>query len=149
MSLDDVFGTKPVETIPVVEVVHTDGKSTVLPPEGTEEDVDFEFVRANHYQLAQQAQEAMQIAMKIARESEQARAIETLATLLKTASEVNRQILILSKDKADVKAAKAGKGNTTPNNQPTTNISAQQVVFTGTNSDLNKMLREKKQNDGS
>lgn len=145
MALEDVFDVHGVESVPVVEVVGTDGKSTVVPPEanGSEEDVDFDFVRANHYLLAQQAQEAMSIAMRIARESEQPRAIETMATLLKTASEVNRQLLLLSKDKAEAKTAKTGKGQV----QPQTQIGTQNVVV-ASSSELNKLLRGN-QNDNT
>jgi hypothetical protein len=132
------------ESVPVIEVTGTDGKSTVIPPEapGVEEDIDFQFVRANHYQLAAQAQEAMMIAMRVARESEQPRAIETLSTLLKTASEVNRQLLLLSKDKAETKTAKTNK------NQQQTNIGTQNVVV-ASSSELNKLLRGDTQNNNT
>ncbi len=135
-DLNELFEITPIE------VVHQTGESTTVPPDAEgvpTEDTDFDYVRAAHYNLSRQASQAMDIAMKIARESEQPRAIETLSSLLKTASEVNRQILMLNKDKADTKAAKK-----TPAPNPSlqqVNID-KQIVFTGTSSDLNKMLKQ-------
>lgn len=140
MSLDDIFGGSnrpPIENIPVVEVIHTDDKVTIVPPEGTEEDVDYDFVRANHYKLAAQTTEAMEIALKVLRASEHPDAVKALSQLLKTSSEVNRQLLLLSKDKAETKTAKGAKQTSSA---PQTTISAQQVVFTGSSSELSKIL---------
>lgn len=137
-QISDILG------IEVIEVVDQTGTSHVLPPEanGNEEDVDFNYVRANHYLLATQTADAMSIAMRIARESEQPKAIEALSKLLKTASEVNRQLLLLSKDRAETKQSKKGNGSTP--SQGGTTIQANNVVFTGSSSDLNKLLKEQK-----
>jgi len=134
--LHEVFD---ISQIPVVEVIGLDDITTIIPPsaEGTEEDVDFNFVRANHYLLAKQASDAMVIAMKIARESEQPRSIETLSVLLKTASEVSRQLLLLSKDKAETKQKKMEVKKPTP----TTTIENQNIVFAGSSSELNMLLK--------
>lgn len=127
-KISEILGIEPIE------VITPNGDSTVVIQDGQEEDVDYDFVRGNHYKLAMQAEEAMQIAMRIARESEQPRAIETLSAMLKTASEVNRQLLLLSKDKAETKTAKK-----IPQAPSSSGVNGQ-GVFQGTSKDINMLL---------
>lgn len=140
--LDEIFDMKPVdartEIHEPIEVIDRNGTQTIIPPDGIAEDVDFNFVRANHYLLAQQASDALVLAMKIAVSTQDPKALKELTNALKVASEVNRQLLLLNKDKADTKAA-----NKTPTTSPTsvTNVK-QQVVFTGSSADLNKLIKD-------
>ncbi len=131
-KLNEVFG------IPMIEVVHPDDQTTVIPPEGNnEEDVDFDVARANHYQLLSQTTEAVGIAMRILRETEDFKAVQAVSGMLKTASEINKQLLNLNHEKADIKQKKNGKNVATPNTQ----IQANNVVFTGSSAELNKLLK--------
>ncbi len=133
-KIDEVFELAPVE------VIHNDKTVTVVPPgeAGKETDTDFSVARANHYQILQQASDAMDIALKVLRETENPRAVEAFSTLLKTVSEVNKQLLNLNEDKGRAKAANNQKNAP----QGGTNIQANNVVFTGSSSDLAKMLKE-------
>jgi hypothetical protein len=120
---------------------HTEEISQVVVPTAEEnaEDTDFEYARQNYYELISQGQAAMNTAMRIAAESENPRAIEVLSGLLKNMADVNRQLIQMSKDKADVKTAKGTKTG-----QPIQQIgSVQNAVFVGNSADLNKMLAEK------
>jgi hypothetical protein len=126
--LDEVFDVIPVE------VVGTDGKTTVIPPEG-DEDEDHEYARARHYELAQRGAEALEIAMKIARETESTKAIDSLSLLIRSLSEINKNLLNLNKDKAEAKTAKG----TTSAAKGTVN---QNIIFTGSSKELNKLISD-------
>ena len=134
MSLNEVFDV-PVTVIDKEETV-------VLPPDsnGNEEDVDYNVVRGNHYMLAQQAAEGAELALRVLRATENPRAIEALSVMLKTSSEINKQLLLLSKDRADIKTSKGTKSNT-----PVVNAGPGSAVFIGSSSDINKKLKEMKE----
>lgn len=104
------------------------------------EDTDFAFARGNQYELINQGKAAVNTAMKIAAESENPRAIEVLAGLFKNVSEMNKQLITMSKDLADVKVAKTGKGSS---GAPTQIGTQQNILFTGNGAELNKLLSEK------
>lgn len=111
----------------------------IIPSVNTPEDTDFDAVRTNYYELIDQGKAAMHTAMRIAAESENPRAIEVLSGLLKNMADVNKQLLSLSKDKADIKTAKGTKSA-----QPIQQIgNVEQAVFVGNSADLNKILAEK------
>jgi len=121
------------------EVITPDGKSITVPEDGAE-DEDHLYARAKHYELSEAGSEAIQIALRIARESENPRAIEVLSGLLKNLSDVNKSLLTLNKDKSEAKAAK-GKGG---GSAPTIGQAVQnQNIFVGSSKDLNKMLANK------
>lgn len=119
--------------------VETNISTEIVPVNENVEDSDFDIVRQNQYELLEQGKAAVNTAMRIAAESENPRAIEVLAGLLKNVSEMNKQLLTLSKDKADIKTAKRGNGQQVLH--PQNNI--QNAVFVGNGSELNKLLAEK------
>ena len=91
MSLADVFDVESTEviTVPIkgyevsTEVVETVEDEKIV-------DVDFNKARDNQYDLLTMGMASLNTAMKIAAESENPRAIEVLAGLLKTVSEMNK-----------------------------------------------------------
>lgn len=129
-KFEDVLDIMPVE------VVHTDNSTTTVVPDG-DEDADALYARAKHYQLSEVGSEALALAMKVAKGSENPRAIEVLSGLIKNLAEVNKSLLSLHKDKADVKTARGAKHtpSISDKNAPTTNI-----IFAGSSSDLNKLI---------
>lgn len=129
-ALSEVFNIKPVE------VITPNGTSVTVVADGDEDD-DHLYARARHYELAEKGSEALALAMKIANGSENPRAIEVLSGLIKTLSDVNTSLLKLNKDKADIKTARTGKGNTPAVG---TNVQNQQNIFVGSSKDLNRML---------
>jgi len=130
-SLAKVFNVTPVE------VIDSTGTSVTVPPEGAE-DEDWVYARARTYELAEKGAEAMEVAMRVVKEAESPAAITALSGLIKTMSDVNKNLLVLNKDKAEAKSAKAGQNKKdTPSVQTTNNI-----IFSGTSKDLNKLLAE-------
>jgi len=129
-ELSNIFNIDPIEVIT--------SQSVTIVEDGNEDD-DFIYARSQTYHLIEKGTEALDIAMRIAKESENPRAIEVLSGLLKNLSEVNKSLVVLNKDKAEAKAARAG------NSQGTTvgtAINNQNIIFAGNSRDLNKLLAE-------
>lgn len=107
------------------------------------EDADFENARSNYYEILDQSKATINTAMRIAAESENPRAIEVLANLLKTTADINKQLVQLSKDRQDVKIAKrTAKTEATSGSVP--QIQSQNtIVFSGSSKDLQKLLADK------
>lgn len=127
-ELSEVFNIKPIEVI-------TPKSITVV--ENGDEDDDFIYARSQTYHLIEKGSEALDIAMRICKESENPRAIEVISGLLKNLSEINKSLVVLNKDKAEAKAAKIGQGTSVG-----TAINNQNIIFAGNSKDLNKLLTE-------
>jgi hypothetical protein len=132
-KLDEILNIEPQPVLEPEEVV-------VPPNTDTVEDIDFDNVRANYYELLDQGKAAMNTAMRIAAESENPRAIEVLSGLFKNVADVNKQLLSLSKDKADIKAVKRSGSNP---QQSLSGQTIQNAVFVGNGADLNKLLADR------
>lgn len=117
----------------------TEQTSLLIQDSKEAEDADFDFTRGNQYELIMQGRAAIGTAMKIASECEEPRAIEVLSGLLKTVSDMNAQLLKLSKDKADIKVVKKSAGIRGPQ-QPLLSDNSD-AVYTGTSTNLNKLLK--------
>ena len=96
-------------------------------------EADYDQVRQNLYDLAGQGDEAIDLMLELARESEHPRAFEVLGQLIKNNAEIGEKILKLHKRKKDQdkedRPALTHKGDT--NN-----------VFIGSTAELQKMLRQ-------
>ena len=137
-ALSKVFDVMPRS----VEIVTSDNNSITVPPDGAE-DVDHAFARAKHYEISEAGSEAIGIAMRIARETENPKAIEALSGLLKNLADVNKSLLTLNKDKSDAKTAKGGKGAMSVQTPQTIGTAVQNnIIFAGSSSDLNKLIAE-------
>lgn len=128
-KLAEIFDVEPVTVEQTVDVV-----STVV--DDNPEDSDYELSRAVQRELIEQGRAAINTAMRCAAESEQARSIEVLATMMKTVSDMNAQLLGLAKTKNDIKATKGGK-NVVPS---TPQIGTQNILHIGSASDINSIL---------
>lgn len=135
-NLDNVFN---VETIPEsASIMIPEDEINPLTDKGEEAELDSAYVRKNQIEFIEISKAAVNTAMRIASESEAPRAIETLAIMLKTASEMNRQLVQQHKDKAEVKQMKSGKGVPALANGGTTN----NIIMSGSLADITKMLRD-------
>jgi hypothetical protein len=99
-------------------------------------DDDFDYARAQYYKLAEEGQEAIELMMDLARESEHPRAFEVLSNMMKQNAEITDRLMDLQKKKKDVLSVpeKADQPQLTQNN-----------VFVGSATDLQKMLHAKKE----
>jgi hypothetical protein len=109
---------------------------------------DFVFSRDKYYKLAESGQEAIDLMLNLARESEAPRAFEVLATLIKSNAEIVDRLMDLQKKKKDIlkkettsiatvpkiENAPSGSGGITNNN-----------LFVGSTQELSKMIEERKE----
>ena len=102
-------------------------------PTGTNSKVDSDYqrVRKQFYDLADQGDEAIELMLDLARESEHPRAFEVLGQLIKNNAEIGEKILKLHKSKKDQDKDETLALTGTPNN-----------VFIGSTAELQKMLRD-------
>ena len=98
---------------------------------------DYDFARSQYYNLADKGQEAIDLMLELARESEHPRAFEVLSNMLKQNAEIADKLMALQKqkkevNKSDVQALPNGQQSLTQNN-----------VFLGTSTDVQRMLHNK------
>ena len=95
-------------------------------------DADYEDVRKQLFDLAEQGDEAIELMLELARESEHPRAFEVLGQLIKNNAEIGEKILKLHKSKKEVdKDDMPALPDGTTNN-----------MFIGSTAELQKMLRD-------
>ena len=97
-------------------------------------DDDYDFARSKYYNLAEKGDEAIELMMELARESEHPRAFEVLSNMMKQNAEIADRLMELQKKKKEVhlKDAKALPSKMTQNN-----------VYVGSSTDLQRMLLKK------
>ena len=96
-------------------------------------DSDYQKVRKQFYDLAEQGDEAIELMLDLARESEHPRAFEVLGQLIKNNAEIGEKILKLHKSKKE----QDDDGHTVALPGATNNN-----VFIGSTAELQKMLRD-------
>lgn len=120
-----VIPEKPSETMPAVVGDAQTSKSDV--------DQDFEYVRSNLRELIDKGNEALDNLAFIAKNSEHPRAYEVVATLIKTLTDANKDMIEVQKKKAAMQASeKNSTGKVTNNN-----------LFIGSTTELQSLLNEK------
>ena len=96
--------------------------------------IDYEQSRKNFYELIEKGKKALDGAIDIASETDQPRAYEVVAQLLKNVTDTNRELIEHQKRMEDLKSNVRKLGNTNINN----------ALFVGSTADLQKMLRDNK-----
>ncbi len=96
--------------------------------------IDYEQSRKNFYELIEKGKKALDGAIDIASETDQPRAYEVVAQLLKNVTDTNRELIEHQKRMEDLKSNERKLGNTNINN----------ALFVGSTADLQKMLRDNK-----
>ena len=98
-------------------------------------DNDFEYARTNLYDIIEKGQEALIGILDVANMSQHPRSYEVAANLIKTLSDVNKDLLQLAKTKKEIeKNEEKDEGPKTINNN----------LFVGSTSELQKMLKSNK-----
>ena len=95
-------------------------------------DQDYEDVRKQLFDLAEQGDEAIELMLDLARESEHPRAFEVLGQLIKNNAEIGEKILKLHKSKKEVDK----------DDMPALPDGTTSNVFIGSTAELQKMLRD-------
>lgn len=98
-------------------------------------DADYEYSRAQYYRLAETGQEAIEMMMEVARESEHPRAYEVLASMLKQNAEITDKLMDLNKKRKDVVKKEEKSTQTALPSGPTNNN-----LFIGSTTELQRFL---------
>ena len=96
---------------------------------------DYDYARARYYNLAEKGDEAIDLMLDFARESEHPRAFEVLSNMLKQNAEIADRLMELQKKKKEV-TAQSEQGQL-PNNMTQNN------VYIGSTTDLQRMLHQR------
>jgi hypothetical protein len=94
---------------------------------------DYDFARSQYYNLAEKGNEAIDLMMDLARESEHPRAFEVLSTAIKQNAEVADKLMKLHKERKEVETPTAALANSMTQNN----------LYVGSATDLQKMLIQK------
>ena len=99
----------------------------------TEENIeqDYKVARETYHDLIEKGREGLEFMMEIAKESEHPRAFEVLATMIKTISDTNGELMKHNKIRNDINKADELENPTVTNNN----------LFVGTTTELQKMLQ--------
>lgn len=97
---------------------------------------DYDFARAKYYNLAEKGDEAIDLMLDLARESEHPRAFEVLSNMMKQNAEIADRLMELQKKTKDVR-------NTDDQQKQLPNSMTQNNVYVGSTTDLQRMLHNK------
>lgn len=131
-NLSDIFDIDPITPTNVIEVKKT---AVVEIKDSTIED-DVEFARQNIKKLINKGGVAFDNLLLVANESEQPRAYEVVATLIKNLSDLNKDLLELQKRKKDLQGSDDKKQSG--------NVNVDKAVFVGSTTELVKFLKNNK-----
>jgi len=94
-------------------------------------DQDYKVARETYHDLIEKGREGLEYMMEIAKESEHPRAFEVLATMIKTISDTNGELMKHNKIRNDINKADEIENPVVTNNN----------LFVGTTTELQKMLQ--------
>jgi len=121
-----------------IDPIDTSEKQEVIPVNVSEED-DFSFARKNLRELIVKGSTAIDEILFVAKESEHPRAFEVASNFLKNLSELNKDLLQLSKTKKEIEGRDARlKGG---------DINVEKAVFVGSTNELSKLLKKQKEEE--
>jgi len=95
---------------------------------------DYDYARARYYSLTEKGDEAIDLMLDLARESEHPRAFEVLSTMLKQNAEIADRLMELQKKKKEVRLT---------DNPQLPNSMTQNNVYVGSTTDLQRMLHNR------
>ena len=104
----------------------------VIPQNGKDDDIDYNYARENYYNLIERNQDAVEEMLEIAKQSEHPRAFEVVGQLIKSGLDANKELMALHKTKKELSIE---KGPTQVTNQ---------AVFVGSTAELQKLLKSKR-----
>ena len=130
-SLDDAFDITP--TNPVPKPIKKKKVDLIISDKSTDKEKDYQYARAQIYNLVEKMQEAVDGALEVAQESEHPRAYEVVLNGAKNAAEVVEKLGDLHKKMTDLE---------TEETKVTQNNVQNNVFMAGTTSELMAMLKE-------
>ena len=133
-EIGNALGIAPIQGEIVEDVVKY--KKTVK-TESSDEENDYKYARDNFYNVIEKGTDALEQMLDVAKASEHPRAYEVVATLMKTLVDANKDLVSMGEKKAKDKENGDGQSNKAVTNN----------LFVGSTSELQKMLKELKNED--
>ena len=131
-NLSDIFDIDPITPTNVIEVKEI----AVVEIKDSTIEHDSVFARQNIKKLINKGGTAFDNLLLVANESEQPRAYEVVATLIKNLSDLNKDLLELQKRKKDLQGSDDKKQSG--------NVNVDKAVFVGSTTELVKFLKNNK-----
>ena len=125
-NLSDIFG---IENIPAEEVI---SPITLMVPEDTSPETDFEFARKNMRELLEKGSKAVDKILLVADATDHPRAYEVASNMIKQLGDMNKDLLALQKARKELSPEAV--------TQPTVNVD--KAVFVGSTADLIKQIKQ-------
>lgn len=135
-NLSEIFDMDTESNCTDVDIIDIDG-SVIANNSGSEAekiDADFNKTRNNLYNLLEQGQDALQVALDLAKGSENPKAFDAFAKLLAEVRALNSELLETHSKRQKV----TGQGTPEQPGQVTNN----NAIFVGTTTELKKMLKD-------
>lgn len=136
MKMGEIFDVVPLRDEDGEEIYHEVENKNVLATMDESEDRDFVEARENLKDLAKQTRNAMEEAMRLARQSEHPRAWEVVSGLAKQAADINHQWIDLHEKRAKLKNTKKNTDSAEGERKVTNN----NAFFFGTTDELQDLL---------
>lgn len=135
-TLSEVFDVESTDTGELVESCNCELVGSENDVLMSDVDRDAEYARENIKALIKTGIKAAESLLKIAENSQQPKEYEALSQMIKNVSEMNKDLLEIHKKKKDLD----------PNNYSKQNINVDKaVVFTGSTSELIKLIKQNKE----
>jgi hypothetical protein len=128
MSLEEIGNALGIPFVPEKQEENKNITKVEIPKDD-KVDVDFLEVRKNLKSLISTGEEAIEGILKVAQEGDSPRAYEVAATLIKTVSEINKDIIDIHQRMKSMEQTKVVQNNTTNNS-----------IFVGSTSDLQDLI---------
>ena len=123
------------QIISTTQTFQTEENTELVIPQDKDPDSDFEIGRENLYKLLDKGNDAIDGILALAKEGEHPRAYEVAGQLIKTVADVSKDLLELQEKLKKIKDV--------PNTGPK---SVTNALFVGSTTELQKLLKDKKQN---
>lgn len=130
MSLEEIGNALGIPFVPEEEKKENN-ITKIETPKNDKVDADFLEVRKNLKHLISTGEEAIEGILKVAQEGDSPRAYEVAATLIKTVSEINKDIIDIHQRMKSIEQTKVVQNNTTNNS-----------IFVGSTSDLQDLINQ-------
>jgi len=125
-SLSEILNVEPLEI--------TSTLPAVLPETNGSVEDDAAFAQSNIKNLIQTGNEALKELSLVAKHSEQPRAYEVIATMIKNVSDLNKDLLEIQKRKKDLTVVSDSK-----------EVNIDKAVFVGSTAELMKLIKNKQE----
>ena len=117
--------------VPTSEI-KPESPTRVIPQNGKDDDIDYNYARENYYNLIERNQDAVEEMLEIAKQSEHPRAFEVVGQLIKSGLDANKELMALHKTKKELSIEKGPSQVTN------------QAVFVGSTAESQKLLKVKR-----